>query len=73
VKEALKRLEDKEKAAIEADGTKRKFNSLDSTSEMVTPEEMEAFRLKKLRADDPLTNPVVSNGISTGNGGYDYL
>lgn len=67
VKEALKKLEAKEKAALEADGSKRKYNSLDATSENVTAEEMEAFRLKKLRADDPMA------AGASGTGGYDLL
>ncbi len=37
VKEALAKLEKKEAAAVEADGSKRKFNSLDAAGENVTP------------------------------------
>ncbi len=74
VKEALKRLDEREKAAMEADGSKRKFNSLDAAGEIVTPEEMEAFRLKKQRADDPMAQLVAGEAAAPpGSGGYDYL
>ena len=63
----MKKLDEREKAALEADGSKRKYNSLDAASENVTAEEMEAFRLKKLRADDPMT------AGASGTGGYDLL
>ena len=68
MKEALKKLEEKERAAVEADGSKRKFNSLDGAGgEVVTPEEMEAFRLKKQREDDPMAKQVKAVD------GYDFL
>ena len=71
VKEALKKLEERERAAMEADGSKRKFNSLDGAGgEMVTPEEMEAFRLKKQREDDPMAKHAAGD---KGTGGYEFL
>ncbi|KAG1663163.1 hypothetical protein FOA52_006060 [Chlamydomonas sp. UWO 241] len=70
VKAALKMLEEKEKAAMEGDATKRKFNSIaDAGGELVSAEEMEAFRLKKGRTDDPLAQAAAAAGTS----GYDLL
>jgi pre-mRNA-processing factor SLU7 len=63
----LKRLEERERAAMDADGSKRKYNSLDACGEVVTAEEMEAFRIKKSRGEDPLA------AQGAGTGGYDYL
>lgn len=73
VKDALKKLEERERAALEGDANKRKFNSLDAAGENVTAEEMEAFRLKKARADDPLTQLEADGAAPKGTGGYDYL
>ncbi len=59
---------------MEADGSKRKFNSVDSAGEIVTPEEMEAFRLKKLRTDDPMAQiPASGDAAGASTRGYDYL
>lgn len=71
VKAALKKLEKQEREAAEAgdDERKRKFNSLqgaDDDSQM-TPEEMEAYRLKKSRAEDPTA------AFKSGTDGYDLL
>lgn len=48
-------------AAVETDERKRKYNSLGSGEE-VTPEEMEAYRMTRLRADDPMAK-MLSDGI----------
>ena len=53
VKEALKREKDKDKAYV-GDDRKRKFNSMEANND-VTEEEMEAYRIKKERSDDPMT------------------
>ena len=59
---------------MEADGSKRKFNSVDGGGgELVTPEEMEAFRLKKSRADDPMAQLAAGEKVPPGAGGYEYL
>ncbi|PNW85593.1 hypothetical protein CHLRE_03g194000v5 [Chlamydomonas reinhardtii] len=64
---AMKKLEEREKAAMEGDKSKRKYNSLEGAGgEHVTPEEMEAYRIKKSRGDDP-----VAKGAGTD--GYDLL
>lgn len=39
----------------------------------MTAEEMEAFRLKKARADDPLAQLEADGAAPKGTGGYDYL
>ncbi|EFJ41682.1 hypothetical protein VOLCADRAFT_41650, partial [Volvox carteri f. nagariensis] len=52
---AMRKLEERERAAMEGDRSKRKYNSLEAgAGEHVTPEEMEAYRIKKGRGDDPL-------------------
>ena len=56
LKEALKKEEENEKD----DGKKRKYNSMNATND-VTEEEMEAYRLKKDRGDDPMAK-LASSG-----------
>eukprot|EP00551_Chaetoceros_affinis_P004233 CAMPEP_0203663270 /NCGR_PEP_ID=MMETSP0090-20130426/914_1 /ASSEMBLY_ACC=CAM_ASM_001088 /TAXON_ID=426623 /ORGANISM="Chaetoceros affinis, Strain CCMP159" /LENGTH=617 /DNA_ID=CAMNT_0050526155 /DNA_START=241 /DNA_END=2094 /DNA_ORIENTATION=+ len=58
VKEALKKNEQTKKTG----GSKRKYNSVDAEVD-VTAEEMEAYRLKKERADDPLAKLAESEEI----------
>jgi len=53
---------------LEMDDRKRKYNSLKANDTEVTPEEMEAWRMKKSRADDPMLNMSQS-----GTQGYDIL
>ncbi|KAG2483817.1 hypothetical protein HYH03_017340 [Edaphochlamys debaryana] len=67
VEAALRKLDEKEKAAVEGDQSKRKFNSLDNQGEVVTAEEMEAYRIKKSRGEDPM----LAKGAGTE--GYDML
>ena len=56
------------------DDRKRGYNSLAGQEVDVTPEEMEAYRLKKSRgADDPLTFINKSKEEAGGGGGYDYV
>jgi hypothetical protein len=50
-----------------ADDRKRGFNSLGADKLEVTEEDMEAYRLKKARADDPMAAP------GSGTRGYDML
>jgi pre-mRNA-processing factor SLU7 len=73
VKAAIKKLERQEREAAQAgeDERKRKFNSLaaDADGEM-TAEEMEAYRLKKGRGEDPAA--AFRDGGS-GTDGYDML
>ena len=55
-------------AAVGGDERKRAFNSMGEGG-AVTEEEMEAWRLKRARADDPLANLPPGGG----EGGYDYV
>ncbi|CAG9466178.1 unnamed protein product [Pedinophyceae sp. YPF-701] len=67
VKEALRRHEEREKAAAEGrDDRKRGYNSL--REEQMTQEDMEAYRLKRVRADDPMARPAGGGG-----GQYDLV
>mmetsp|Transcript_8679 Transcript_8679/g.22403 ORF Transcript_8679/g.22403 Transcript_8679/m.22403 type:complete len:551 (+) Transcript_8679:68-1720(+) len=58
VKDALKVLDEKEKGKDgidEADDKKRRYNSLSGSNNVdLTPEEMEAYKMKKVRHDDPM-------------------
>ncbi|KXZ44279.1 hypothetical protein GPECTOR_70g510 [Gonium pectorale] len=79
---ALRKLEERERAAMEGERSKRKYNSLEGGGgEMVTPEEMEAYRIKKGRGDDPMAAMLAGQagaagsgaGIGTGTTGYELL
>jgi pre-mRNA-processing factor SLU7 len=67
LKAALKAQEKFQEEQVELDERKRKFNSMRDTGEM-TAEEMEAYRIKKARGDDPLAQ--MANGATNG---YDYV
>jgi pre-mRNA-processing factor SLU7 len=79
LKEALRRQEAREAALAAgasgasggggADERKRRYNSLAADAEAeVTAEDMEAYRLKRGRAEDPM-----AAGGAKGVGGYDFL
>ena len=79
LKEALARAEAAASRDVELDDRKRGYNSLHDNTE-VTPEEMEAYRIKRGRGmDDPLTfvNKAkaagAEGGEGGGEGGYDYV
>jgi pre-mRNA-processing factor SLU7 len=73
VLEALRRQEERERE-VERDDRKRGYNSLAGQDVDVTPEEMEAYRLKKSRgADDPLAFIDKAKGQQQGEGGYGYV
>ncbi|KAF5837705.1 Pre-mRNA splicing Prp18-interacting factor-domain-containing protein [Dunaliella salina] len=77
VKAALAKMDKEDAEAVASGGEKRKYNSLDS-GEVVTPEEMEAWRMKRARgADDPLLQAAKSKAESNGEkaavGGYELL
>ncbi len=57
-----------DKAVVETDERKRKYNSLKSSDAGVSVEEMEAYRLKKGRGEDPMAAVQGS-----GTNGYDLL
>ncbi|MEW5309663.1 MAG: hypothetical protein WDW38_001533 [Sanguina aurantia] len=85
VDEAIKRLEERSKAAMSSDKSKRGYNSLENSgSDMVTAEDMEAYRLKKSRGDDPLAafaskdtildpEAVAAGKPPAAAGGYDFV
>ena len=54
LEQALKKLDEREKKQQETDDRKRKYNSLATNEEMPTEEEMEAYRMKKARDEDPM-------------------
>lgn len=56
---AMKKQKAFESGAIETDDRKRKFNSL-AGNEEVTPEEMEAYRMSRHRADDPMAKYLAA-------------
>ena len=64
---AVRAQEAADAAPAEADERKRGYNSVSGGAE-VTPEEMEAYRLKKARGEDPL---AALGG--SGTGGYDLV
>lgn len=70
LKAALKRLHEQGAAEPEGDDRKRKYNSLASGNEGVTDEEMEAYRMRKAREDDPLQQAMKKGEAG---GGYDYV
>lgn len=68
---AIKRQDQAEREAVAAaDERKRGYNSLRSNDVHVTEEDMEAFRLKRARGDDPMA--AFANG-KAGDGGYELL
>lgn len=69
VQAALKRQEEEDASALEPDEKKRKYNSIAGSNAGVTDEEMEAYRLRKARADDPMAQPAGSSAQN----GYDYV
>lgn len=71
VDEAMRKLEERERAAAEGDKSKRKYHSMDAASgEHVTEEEMEAYRLRKSRGEDPMAAAAKAGGAIDG---YDLL
>ena len=64
---ALRAQDEADAAPVETDERKRGYNAVSGGAE-VTAEEMEAYRLKKARMEDPL---AALGG--TGTGGYDLV
>ena len=62
LRNALKKQSVLSRAAVETDDRKRKFNSLAGAQEEVTPEEMEAYRMTRARADDPMAAFLSADG-----------
>lgn len=59
LKAALKKQRAAQAAKAELDDRKRKYNSL-AGGEEVTPEEMEAYRMTRSRADDPMAKLLTT-------------
>ena len=55
---ALKAEEALRKTRVESDERKRTYNSLGKDDYNVTEEDLEAYKLKRVRADDPMKNYV---------------
>ena len=66
--DAIDKEERRQAGGVEADERKRGYNVRHEAAE-VTEEEMEAYRLKKQRTDDPLQVP----GGGSGTSGYDLV
>lgn len=67
----MRKLEERERAATDDDKSKRKYHSMDAASgEHVTEEEMEAYRLRKSRGEDPMAAAAKGGGTVDG---YDLL
>ena len=67
---ALKRQKELEDEEPEANERKRRYNSISSSGEGLTEEEMEAYRLIKARAEDPMAK--AKQGVSAG-GDYAFV
>lgn len=71
LEEALRKLDERDKKQIEVDDRKRKYNSLQTDCEMPTEEEMEAYRMKKARDEDPMAKIIALKAAATTN--YDFV
>jgi len=69
--EAMVRQKEKDDRA-EEDDRKRGYNSLRDSHE-VTAEDMEAYRLKRTRGDDPLASIEKAKARQQGSKSYDYV
>ena len=70
VKAALARQQQEELDELEKDDRKRKYNSVAGSNGGLTDEDMEAYRLRKARADDPMANAIAASAAQKG---YDYV
>ncbi|KAK9809714.1 hypothetical protein WJX73_009141 [Symbiochloris irregularis] len=68
--EAIQRARKAAAEPAERDERKRKYNSL-ADGEDLSAEDMEAYRLTKLREDDPLA--MMQAGVKAGGSGYDLV
>ena len=71
LEEAIRKLDERDKKQIEVDDRKRKYNSLQTDGEMPTEEEMEAYRMKKARDEDPMAKIIALKAAATTN--YDFV
>lgn len=71
LEQALKKLDEREKKQLETDDRKRKYNSLSTDGGMPTEEEMEAYRMKKARDEDPMAKIVALKAAASTN--YEFV
>lgn len=71
LEEALRKLDERDKKQVEVDDRKRKYNSLQTDGEMPTEEEMEAYRMKKARDEDPMAKIIALKAAANTN--YDFV
>ena len=71
LEEALKKLDERDKQQQETDDRKRKYNSFQADSEMPTEEEMEAYRMKKARDEDPMAKIIALKAAANTN--YEFV
>ena len=69
--EALRKLDERDKKQVEVDDRKRKYNSMQTDGEMPTEEEMEAYRMKKARDEDPMAKIIALKAAANTN--YDFV
>ncbi|KFM27565.1 Pre-mRNA-splicing factor SLU7 [Auxenochlorella protothecoides] len=72
LKAAIQKQERLEREALEQDGRKRGYNSLSADGLEVTAEDMEAYRLKRARDDDPLA-AITKAKAGPAADGYDLV
>ena len=76
LREAVRRAAEAEREVVELDERKRAFNSMRAGDTGVTPEEMEAYRMKRSRGagEDPMASAPASGGGAGGDtAGYEYV
>lgn len=71
LEEALRKLDERDQKQVEVDDRKRKYNSLQTDGEMPTEEEMEAYRMKKARDEDPMAKIIALKAAANTN--YDFV
>lgn len=71
LEQALKKLDERERKQLETDDRKRKYNSLATDGEMPTEEEMEAYRMKKARDEDPMAKIAALKAAASTN--YEFV
>lgn len=67
LEEALKKLDEKQKQQVETDDRKRKYNSFAGDGDDPTEEEMEAYRMKKARDEDPMAKIIALKAAASTN------
>lgn len=72
--EAIKRQEEQDRDAAAGGDRKRGYNSFKANDSQATAEDMEAYRLKRARIEDPLAAMEAGAAKGAGvTGGYDLV